>query len=305
MAEREPTRRALVTGASGFIGSRLARALLADGWEVHAVVRPSSKLEQLTGIAERVTFHLHDGSTDSLIETLGAARPHVVFHLAALFITVHRPDQVVPLLQSNVVFGTQLLEAMTTTGSRRLVSTGTFSQHYDNRDYAPTFLYDATKKALDDIVQFYVESAGLSAVTLELYDTYGPGDPRVKLFALLRAAAESGRTLDMSPGEQLLNLVYVDDVVRGYRIAADRLRREGDQRNERFALSSGRPLPLREVVRIYQAVTGRAVPVRFGGRPYRPREIMVPWNRGELLPGWSPLVPLEEGILRTEGLDAR
>ena len=63
-----------------------------------------------------------------------------------------------------------------------------------------------------------------------------------------------------------------------------------------YAVSSGDPMPLREVVELFEKVKGRPLPVQWGKRPYRKREVMVPWNRGEKLPGWEPKISLSEGM---------
>src|SRR5688572_14565536 len=86
-AARAGGRRALVTGASGFVGSHLLRHLTDAGWDVHAVLRSGSLRERLGGLA---TVHAHDGTTESLVDVVGAAAPDVVFHLASLFIAEHK-----------------------------------------------------------------------------------------------------------------------------------------------------------------------------------------------------------------------
>lgn len=294
-------RRALVTGATGFIGSHLAKRLVADGWEVHAVVRPGSELGRLREIGVRA--HSHDGSTDGLSGIIGDASPTVVFHLASLFLSQHRASEVVPLVRSNVEFGAQLLEGMAAHAVPALVNTGTSWQHFTGEGYNPVALYAATKEAFEAILAYYVETSPMRAITLKLFDTYGPHDPRPKLFSLLRGAVERDAPLPMSPGEQRVDLVYVDDVVNAFLLAAQRLEEGRSVRpHEVYAVSSGAPLPLRELVELFREVTGSPVPVEWGGRPYRAREVMVPWNAGVPLPGWAPRVGLREGIRRaTEG----
>jgi len=100
----------------------------------------------------------------------------------------------------------------------------------------------------------------------------------------------------MSPGEQLLELVYIDDVVNAFITAAKRLFDGKVQTHERYAVSSGQPIRLRELVEMYQHVTGRNLEIAWGGHPYREREVMIPWSRGERLPGWEPVIGPEEGI---------
>jgi nucleoside-diphosphate-sugar epimerase len=289
---------ALLTGATGYIGSSLARTLSAQHWETHALTRISSDVSALQRAVPGVRVHRYDGSYESAVAAVGDAKPDVVFHLAAQTQSDHAPGDVEPMIRSNLVFGSHVVEAMTTHGCRAFVNTGTFWQHYENRDYAPVCLYAATKQAFECVLQYYVEARGLAALTLVLYDTYGPHDPRSKLMNLLPRTGGDGGTLGLSPGEQMIDLVYVDDVVDAYMRAAELLR-DAPPGHRRYAVSSGAPLPLREMVKLYEEATGFRPAVEWGARPYREREVMAPWTRGETLPGWRPRVGLAEGIRRT------
>lgn len=293
---------ALVTGATGYVGSRLARHLAVQGWDVHVVVRPDSSLALLEAVRSSLTVHSHDGSTGDLVSIVSEIRPAVVFHLASLFLAQHRPEDVEPLVRSNVLLGTQLAEAMAANGVHRLVNTGTSWQHYNSADYDPVCLYAATKQAFEAVLRYYIATTPLAVVTLKLFDTYGPEDLRPKLFTLLRKAAGKMQPLAMSPGEQLIDLVYIDDVVHAFMLAAERLIAGSAGRDEEYAVSSRSPVSLKQLVETYCRVTGRDIRVQWGGRPYRPREVMVPWNTGCTLPGWTPAISLEQGIKLMEGL---
>lgn len=292
---------AVVTGATGFIGSALVAGLAREDWSVHALVRPSSNTGALIESARDVSVHIYDGSLASVSAALKRANPDVVFHLASLFFAEHTPEDVDRLLESNVRFGSLLLEAMAQNHVRLLVNTSTSWQHFENQDYGPVNLYAATKQAFEDIVQYYVEVKKLSAITLVLYDSYGPHDKRRKLFYLLDKAYREKSVLKMSRGEQWMDLVYVDDVVAAYERAAQILFAKPVGQVKRFAVSSGHPIRLRDLVRLYVSETGRELTIDWGGRPYRSREVMRPWNRGVPLPGWSPVVSLQEGIRRMYG----
>jgi nucleoside-diphosphate-sugar epimerase len=288
---------ALVTGATGFVGSHLTRRLAADGWTIAAVVRPGSDADRLGPGVRHV--HVHDGTTDGMLALVGAARPDVAIHLASLFLVQHTPADVAGLVASNVLFGTQLAEAMARHNVTRLLNTGTFWQHFENRAGSPVNLYAATKEAFEAVLQYYVEADGLRVLTLKLFGTYGPGDPRPKLLALLRGAAASREPVAMSPGDQLLDLVHIDDVVEAYCVALDRLLANRVEGHERYAVSSGDPRPLRAVAAVFEEAAGVKLSVQWGGRPYRPREVMRPWDRGQPLPGWRPGVGLLDGFRRT------
>ena len=290
---QKPT--ALITGATGFVGSHLARRLVQEGWRVHMVSRVDSRLPEDEQFAH-VANHIYDESTESMVNCVALAKPDVVFHLASLFLSQHAVKDVHALIQSNVLFGSQLLEAMKVNQVSSLVNTGTSWQHYNNEDYNPVCLYAATKQAFEAILEYYVQACGIKAITLKLFDTYGPDDPRPKLFHLLNKAATTGETLDMSGGEQLIDLVHIDDVTEAYLIAAQRLIECRAQQHERYAVSSGNPMPLRDLVELYSEVIGSAINVNWGGRPYRFREVMKTWTRGGSIEGWQPKFTLADGI---------
>lgn len=293
ITSQKPT--ALITGATGFVGSHLARRLVQEGWRVHIVSRADSRLPEAEEFAH-VTNHIYDGSTESMVNCVVQAKPDVVFHLASLFLSQHAIKDVNALIQSNVLSGSQLLEAMKVNQVTHIVNTGTSWQHYNNEDYNPVCLYAATKQAFEAILEFYVQACDIKAITLKLFDTYGPDDPRPKLFHLLKKAAASGEPLNMSPGEQLIDLVHIDDVVEAYLIAAQQLLEGKVSRHETYAVSSGNPIPLKELVQIYSAISGSVISVNWGARPYRFREVMKTWNCGVKLPSWSPQISLENGV---------
>lgn len=284
---------ALVTGSTGFVGSHLVRRLAADGWHVARLLRKD--LESATPVAG-VRDHWWDGSTVAAVAAVAAVAPDVVFHLASLFVAEHGAADVAPLVESNVLVGAQVAEAMLRTGCRLMVNTGTSWQRDAEGAYDPVCLYAATKQAFEDVLTYYVNAEDFAAITLRLYDTYGPEDRRPKLVSALRGAVLSGAPLSLSPGEQLLDLVHVDDVTAAFALAGLRLL-DGGAGHECFDVSSGRARTLRAVVAAFAAAAGRPVPVRWGERPYRRREVMTPLE-GRPLPGWRAEISLEEGFER-------
>lgn len=294
MRQKAP-KRAFVTGATGFIGKHLVAALRRSDWEVHVLVRPQpTSTASLFGAP--IVSHVHEGSTEQLVRIVEKASPDVVFHLASLFLASHTVDDVARLVTSNVLFGCQLLEAMDANGVSRLVNTGTAWQHYDDKEYSPVCLYAATKQAFEALIQYYVEAKQLSCISLQLGDTYGPDDTRKKILPLLMKAVDRGDSLDMSPGEQYLDLVHVDDVIAAYLVAADRLLGGAEKGHQSYKVSSDSAVRLKELVRIVSAVIGKEARINWGSRPYRSREVMVPWRGGVPLPGWKSTVTLEEGV---------
>jgi nucleoside-diphosphate-sugar epimerase len=287
----------LITGATGFIGSHLANYFSEQGHEVHAIVRRRSNVDVLKEVRSPIKIHTHLGTIESMLRIFKKSRPCLVFHLASHYAHEHTYHELATLLDSNVIFSAQLVEAMALCNVRFLVNTGTFLQHYRTHQYNPVSLYAATKQAFEDILKWYVTSGKIRAITLTLFDVYGPGDRRNKLFSqLLRASSCHHQALRMSPGRQHLDLVHISDVVDAYAVAARNLLALRSPKHARYFISSGRTYSLRRVVELFEKKSNKKLTVIWGGKPYRPREVMKPRNMGRCLPHWKPTVELEDGI---------
>ena len=297
----------LMTGITGFIGHHLGERLVNDGHEVYAIVRPTSKINELSdNLRRNVKFLTYDKDntvldiiTDLCIDD---RRPDVVYHLATNFMNAHKFEDIQDLIQSNITFGTELLDAMVANNVYNFVNVGTMYQHFEDADYSPVNLYAATKECFEGIIKYYAEVRNLKCIALHLFDTYGVDDNRPKIFSLLRRIADSGETLKMSPGGQLIDMVYIDDIIEAFIIAGKLLAACKYDYCDTYGVSSTKPIPLREVVKIFESVAGKKLSIEWGGRPYRAREIMVPWKSYKLLPGWTPKVSLQEGIKKFLGV---
>lgn len=292
--------RALITGASGHIGLNLARRLNQDGWEVHAIIRPSSNKSRLLEFLKPDKVHIYDGTIEEMQAIVSTAKPFMVFHLAAMTVAQHAPEDLRAMTDGNIVFPLQLMEAMARYRVPYFINTGTIWQHFNNQDYSPVNLYAATKQAVVDLAHYYAETGAFRIIHLELPFVFGPDDNHSRLFSLLRGAIEDGKPLAMTPGAQCIDLVYIDDVVEAYRIAAYLIQDVTRPPVETFAVCSGRPVRLRELVELWYRIRGITPNIQWGGKQYRAREVMIPWNRGKSLPGWRPIVGLEEGIRQME-----
>jgi nucleoside-diphosphate-sugar epimerase len=161
----------LVTGATGFIGTHLVFSLLEHGHEVAILKRKDSGLKGLTSLQDQIQVFDADTYND-ISFAIGKFAPDVVVHLAALYINQHKPEHIVDLINSNVLLGTHVLEAMTENGSLQFLNIGTRWQHLKNKRYNPANLYSATKEAFKDILGYY-GTKGIRHKSLELGDTYG------------------------------------------------------------------------------------------------------------------------------------
>ena len=286
----------LLTGATGFVGTHL-RKKLADKYNVTVVVRPSTETSEL--IDEGLNVVVYDGNPIRLGEELAQRKINGVIHLASLYLKQHAAADIEGLINSNVLFPTELLEACAAANVNWFINTGTFWQHYENHDYSPVNLYAATKQAFIDIAKYYQETSNVKFITLKLSETFGPGDTRPKIFNIWHKIAETGEEMKMSGGEQLMDISFIDDVTGAFMKLTDMVQTNTGKLGDEYAVTSGRRLTLKELAGIFEQETGTRLNIEWGALPYREREVMSPWKNGMPVTGWMPETSLEEGIRLT------
>ena len=291
-------KKAILTGATGFVGSNLCKELVIQGWNVTVIARKSSDYSYIKEIIDRVDIYEYEGDILNLINFFIKEEADVVFHLASLVIVEHESNQINALVDSNLRFGLEILEAMQKSSTKLLINTGTPWQHYNNSGYNPVNLYAATKEAFEKLLNYYTECEGIRAITLKLFDTYGETDKRPKLINLLNQIADEKKELKMTPGEQVIDLVHVDDVVSAFIRAYEYLLENEQLKYKDFGVGTEKPVSLKELILLFEKITGKKLNVVWGGREYRKREVMGLWKDYETLPNWRCEINLNEGLLR-------
>ena len=296
-------RRVFVTGAAGFLGSNLTRALVAGGADVHALVRPDRDRRLET----RVTTHAGD-VTDlaSLKAAVAAARPDIVFHLAAYGTTVTQRD-VVRMRDVNVGGIEKLWEALDSFRGR-LVQTGSCAEYaprngalaesdscVPDSDYAKT-LHEAVSYS-----QLMAQRTGREVVVLRPFGPYGPGDRPERLIPfVIEGLLGSGRVA-VTAGRQRRDFSYVSDHVAALVAAATQaLPHTGAAYN----VGSGQPISVRDLVETIAGLVGDRAGDRidYGAASLRPddgadRYADITAATRDL--GFVPAVPLDEGLRMT------
>lgn len=286
-----------VTGATGFIGSNLVKALVEKEYEVYVLVKKNSNMMLIENVKDKIHIFEYEEDIQSLIEYFEKVSPDLVIHLASLFLSDHKTEDVENLIKSNILLGTQILEAMTKSNTKNIINTSTSWQHYNNENYNPVCLYAATKQAFEDILKYYVEAKKISAINLTIFDTYGANDVRNKIINKLYEISNTGECLNMSYGEQEIDLIYIADIIDAYMNSIKKIEEDNiSEKMVKYCLNSDNPRKLKEVVEIFERINNKKLNINWGMRPYRAREVMNTYTLGERLPGWKPKYTLEDGF---------
>lgn len=285
-----------MTGATGYIGSHVLKYLLSKGWNIHVVADPKFGYAAIEDVLPKIDVFEYEGDINSLIDYFKNINADIVFHLAAAVITNYKPEQVPVLIQSNVQFGTVILEAMKASSTRMIVTTGSYWQNYNSDTYNPVDLYAATKEAFEKIVQLYVDAFNFRHINLRLFDVYGEDDKRPKLWNILKKIAGTDEILEVSLGEQMLDMVHISDVCTAYESAYYLMSESTDIKNETFGVMTGHQHSLKSIVSLYEQKIGKKMNVHFGGRAYKEREVMVPYKHYNVLPNWNAKVMIDKGL---------
>jgi CDP-glucose 4,6-dehydratase len=307
---------ALVTGARGFAGAWLARALLERGDAVVSLdrgrrERPASTLALLE-IESDIADLAGDLRDEELLRRL--LRDHrvdAVFHLAAETIVSTVRASPAHGFEANVRGTWTLLEACRSEGVGRVIvasSDKAYGAHPDlpyREDFAlcPTAPYEASKAAADLIARSYWPSYGLPVAVTRFANIYGGGDLNFsRLVPETVCAALDGRAPVLrSDGSPERDFLYVTDAAAAYLAIADALERD-EGRGEAFNAGGGRPHAVREVVELIARLAGTGVEpeIRATGNPAGEidRQFVDATKLRELT-GWEPEVDLTEGLRRT------
>jgi nucleoside-diphosphate-sugar epimerase len=263
------SRSILITGGTGFVGSRLTRKLEAYGDHVTNI--PRSAPGTSAQVAAAVTQAFDEAQPD-LVCSLAISRAHATL------------EQVGDAADAAVRLPAMLIHEC---ARREIPLIVTASYMLQRGGTAPT-LFSALRGGVEQMLDWAALHANLRCVTLSLTSVHGPGDARAKLIGELLRAARSGEAIEMAPPERLLDLVHVDDVTDAYLRAAELLADPAFATNQHFDVSSGHATPLAQIVAQIEQQTGRPIDARWNTRPMRPSDLVDPPAHPSWLPGWSP-----------------
>lgn len=296
-------RRVLVTGAAGFLGSHLVARLMDGGAEVCVLDQPNARRWSALDRAElaaRLRADVRSLAEPTHDRVLGEI--DVIFHLAAVGVTGDVSD--VRQVVTGNIDGTLAALLAAQRFRSRLIYCGSCFEYGSGARWAedampaPTTEYGAAKAAGWMLANAFARRTGIDVVSLRPFTMYGPMEPPGRLIPSVVRHALAARPIDLTPGDQLRDFVYVGDAADAFVAAATTDEAVG----ETFNVCTGSAVSVRDVVRRVLAATGSRSDARFGALSYRPTELAVlsgDPTRAEQVLHWRAQVSLDEGLART------
>ncbi len=296
----------LVTGAAGFIGAAVTRRLAAAGEPVVALVRPGSDLRRLGLVGRDIGVVRVDlGDERALRAEIARLRPAACVHLAAAGAVVPE-GRLSRLLAVNALSPAVLAETLADAGCDRLVTAGSSSEYGpcdgpmdEGLAPLPDDPYGAAKLAGGLLARSIALRAGMAVLHLRVFSGYGPGEDPRRLVPSVLASLLRGDPVELTPGGQVRDFVYLEDVVDAFAAAV----RPDAPSGAILNVGTGVQTTVRALALLAAEVTG-ADPglLRFGAKPYRPHEIFS-WraatSTAERVLGWRARTTLRDGLERT------
>ncbi len=317
--------RALVTGATGFTGGHLARALVLRGYDVRVLVRDPARATDLAGLGVELTVGDLRDVTDGTALSKAVANIEVVYHIAAIYREAGAPRDIYRAV--NAVAAGRIVEAAAAAGVRRVVHCSTVGVHGDienppaseDAPLRPGDVYQVTKLEGERAASEADKRLGVEVTVARPSGIYGPRDRR--LLKLFRAATRGFPTLGR--GDIYYHLTYIDDLVEGLRLCGE----HPAAANRTYILAGSEVTTLNELVTLIADAAGvsasrihlpvwpfwiagalcEALCAPFGIEPplYRrrvdfytkSRAFDIARARNEI--GYSPQVSLRDGIRRS------
>ncbi|WP_112311278.1 SDR family NAD(P)-dependent oxidoreductase [Pseudogemmobacter bohemicus] len=323
------TRKALVTGSSGFIGYHLCRRLLADGFQVIGLDNMSDYYEVALKQRRQAMLSQDPGFqvVNDQVETPGlmmglfeAHRPDVVIHLAAQAGVRYSIDNPRAYLESNITGTFEILEAarafppahmlLASTSSAFGANTRMPYAETDRADHQMSF-YAATKKATEGMAHSYAHLFGLPVTMFRFFTVYGPwGRPDMALFKFTKSILK-GEAIDVyNHGDMKRDFTYIDDLVEGIRLLidavpvrpADGIVPEGDSLSpvapwRVVNIGNSDAVQLTDFIAAIEAATGREAIRNL--MPMQAGDVPATWADASLLKsltGYQPKTRVPEGV---------
>ena len=281
----------LITGASGFVGSHVARLLVAEGCEVYALVRESSNRWRIRDILPSMYLRQSDLVAFENVNTyLQEIKPELCIHLAWYAVPGKylNSQENLDSIQASINLLSQLAEL----GCKRFVGIGTCFEYDLSLGYLsessltkPITLYAATKVALSTILQQFAQITEMEIAWIRLFYQYGPMEDERRLIPGIISSLLRDEVVKTTKGEQIRDFLHIEDVASAiWAVAKSNV-------SGVVNVGSGQPVTVGQIALELGNLLRKPDLINLGALPYRPNDPMFICANNELLrkkTDWTP-----------------
>jgi nucleoside-diphosphate-sugar epimerase len=292
----------LITGASGFVGSHVARLLVAEGCEVYALVRESSNRWRIRDILPSMYLRQSDLVAFENVNTyLQEIKPELCIHLAWYAVPGKylNSQENLDSIQASINLLSQLAEL----GCKRFVGIGTCFEYDLSLGYLsessltkPITLYAATKVALSTILQQFAQITEMEIAWIRLFYQYGPMEDERRLIPGIISSLLRDEVVKTTKGEQIRDFLHIEDVASAiWAVAKSNV-------SGVVNVGSGQPVTVGQIALELGNLLGKPDLIHLGALPYRPNDPMFICANNELLrkkTDWTQKYNLTTGLKNT------
>lgn len=286
----------LVTGATGYLGSHLVRALLAAGHRVAILKRAVSNLSRLDDcLPQLAVFTIEDG-LDLPFKSLGQF--NAVIHTATCY--GRNGEKTPEIFAANTAFPLQLLETAAGFNTENFFNTDTILYKYLNA-------YSLSKQHFAEWGKYFSDSGRINFINIKLEHLYGAGDDASKFATyVIRSCLNNIDNLKLTQGEQQRDFIHIDDVLGAYLCLLENTGNIGQGFAE-FAVGSGHAVSIHDFVTTVHRLAASQTRLDFGAYPYREHELMHSEAdvSGLSALGWRCRYGLETGLKQVIELERK
>lgn len=292
--------RILITGASGAVGRHLLKTSISEHHEIACLVRNNNSFADNN--IQLIKF------TDTLPKrVIEKFNPEAVIHLAGYTTSSTDANSISQLIEGNILFGTKILKAIENSNVTTFINFSTATLYNNEGEIEPNYLYSSTKLAFYNIIRFFQKRKNYKVINCIPYNIYGFENSKRGVISLLMQSLTAKEKVLLSPGEQQLDFIHIDDITSFVNNLIQNLEQVKELWTDAF-LGSGSGTSIKEVGQIIENKSTKKLNVVWGGIPYRENDTMhsvAPLVRNKLPFDWSCNILLDAGIkkmLEAKGL---
>ncbi len=279
----------LITGINGFLGSHLAKELKSN----FEIIGLANSLDNIYRI-ESCNFKVYSTNESSLESIFEENEIDAVLHVATVY--RRQSESIIDLLKTNINLPVRLLELSNINNVRIFLNTDSF---FNNAKYSYSYLSDYTlsKKHSLDWIKLLASSSRCKVVNMKVFHMFGEHDsPNKFIPSIINKIKNNEPILDMTPGNQTRDFIYVKDVVSAFEHVINSF--TDLQEYQEFEVGYGKSYSVKQFAITVKTITKSKTILNFRGLPYREGEIMKSEveNFGLRNIGWNPKFNLKESL---------